>query len=87
MAMEFCGADLAAIVACAVDEMRPQAQRKHIDLVLTSAGVPRLAVDPTRIAQLLGNLLSTATSAAEARSRSAFRSASRRKFAIAAVLA
>jgi hypothetical protein len=31
MAMEFCGADLAAIVACAVDEMRPQAQRKHTD--------------------------------------------------------
>ena len=60
MAMEFLDADLAGLAACAVEEIRPQAQRKHIDLALTGTGVPRLAVDPTRIAQLLGNLLSNA---------------------------
>jgi signal transduction histidine kinase len=60
MAMEFGDADLAGLAACAVEEIRPQAQRKHIDLALTGTGVPRLAVDPTRIAQLLGNLLSNA---------------------------
>jgi two-component system, sensor histidine kinase and response regulator len=60
MAMEFCGADLVDIAACAVEEMRPEAQRKHIDLTLSATAIPRLAVDPTRIAQLLGNLLSNA---------------------------
>jgi len=53
-------ADLADIAACAVEEMRPEAARKHIDLVLSATAVPRLAVEPTRIAQLLGNLLSNA---------------------------
>jgi two-component system phosphate regulon sensor histidine kinase PhoR len=43
-----------------VDEIRPEAERKHIDLVLSATAIPRLAVDPTRIAQLLGNLLSNA---------------------------
>ena len=60
MAMEFRDADLAGLAACAVEEIRPQAQRKHLDLALTGTGVPRLAVDPVRIAQLLGNLLSNA---------------------------
>jgi len=60
MALEFRGADLADIAACAVDELRPEAQRKHIDLALHATALPRLAVDPTRIAQLLGNLLSNA---------------------------
>ena len=60
MPMEFCSADLADIAASAVEEMRPNAERKHIELVLSATAVPRFAVDPTRIAQLLGNLLSNA---------------------------
>ena len=58
--MEFCSTDLVDIAACAVEELRPEAQRKHIDLTLSTTVIPRLAVDPTRIAQLLGNLLSNA---------------------------
>src|ERR1700676_2776905 len=60
MAMEFRSADLADIATCAVEELRPEARRKHIDLALSATAIPRLAVDPTRIAQLLGNLLSNA---------------------------
>ena len=60
MAMEFRSADLADIAACAVEELRPEAQRKHIDLTLSAAAIPSLCVDPARIAQLLGNLLSNA---------------------------
>ena len=60
LAMEFRSADLADIAACAVEELRPEAQRKHIHLALSATAIPRLAVDPTRIAQLLGNLLSNA---------------------------
>ena len=60
MALEFRRADLADIAACAVEELRPEAQRKHIDLALYATALPRLAVDPTRIAQLLDNLLSNA---------------------------
>ncbi|MDQ2816034.1 MAG: PAS domain-containing sensor histidine kinase [Actinomycetota bacterium] len=60
MAMEFRSADLAEIAACAVEELRPEAQRKQIDLALCATAIPRLLVDPARIAQLLGNLLSNA---------------------------
>jgi two-component system, sensor histidine kinase and response regulator len=60
MTMEFRNTDLADIAACAVEELQPEAQRKHIDLALSATAIPRLAVDPTRIAQLLGNLLSNA---------------------------
>ncbi len=60
MAVEFRSADLADIAVQAVEEMRPEAQRKHIDLTFSAAAVPCLAVDPTRIAQLLGNLISNA---------------------------
>jgi PAS domain S-box-containing protein len=60
MPTEFRTADLADLAACAVEEMRPEAERKHIDLALSATAVPHLAVDPTRIAQLLGNLLSNA---------------------------
>jgi PAS domain S-box-containing protein len=60
MPTQFRTADLADLAACAVEEMRPEAERKHIDLVLSATAVPHLAVDPTRIAQLLGNLLSNA---------------------------
>jgi signal transduction histidine kinase len=60
MAMEFQDADLAGIAAGALEELRPEAQRKHIDLALSATDVPRLTVDPVRIAQLLGNLLSNA---------------------------
>ena len=60
MAMEFRSSDLAGIAADAVEERRPEAQRKHIELVLAATDVPAVAVDPARIAQLLGNLLSNA---------------------------
>jgi two-component system, sensor histidine kinase and response regulator len=60
MAVEFRSADLAGIVAAAVEEMRPEAQRKHIELVLSATAMPPLGVDPTRIAELLENLISNA---------------------------
>ena len=60
MAVELRSADLAEIAAGAVEEMRPEAQRKSIDLALSAAAAPRLAVDATRIAQLLANLISNA---------------------------
>jgi PAS domain S-box-containing protein len=60
MVMEFRDADLADIAARAVEELRPQAERKHIRLVLSTAPVPRFSMDPVRIAQLLGNLVSNA---------------------------
>jgi two-component system phosphate regulon sensor histidine kinase PhoR len=58
--VELRSADLADIAASVVAEMRPEAQRKHIDLAFCAAAVPRLAVDPDRMAQLLGNLISNA---------------------------
>jgi two-component system, sensor histidine kinase and response regulator len=60
LAVELRSADLAGIAASVVEEMRPEARRKHIDLAFTAAAVPRLAVDPARMAQLLGNLISNA---------------------------
>jgi signal transduction histidine kinase len=60
LAMEFRRADLADIAAHAVEELRPEAQRKHIDLALTVTAIPVLSVDLARIAQLLANLLSNA---------------------------
>jgi hypothetical protein len=60
MAMEFRHADLADIAAHAVEELRPEAQRKHIDLALTVTAIPVISVDLMRIAQLLANLLSNA---------------------------
>jgi len=60
MAMEFSTTDLAGIASNATEEMRPEAQRKHIDLALSATAVPGFAGDPTRIAQLLGNLISNA---------------------------
>jgi PAS domain S-box-containing protein len=60
MELKLCTADLADIAVQAVEEIRPEAQRKQIDLTLSATAVPRLAVDPTRIAQLLSNLISNA---------------------------
>jgi signal transduction histidine kinase len=60
LAMEFRRADLADIAAHAVEELRPEAKRKHIDLALSVTAIPVLSVDLTRIAQLLANLLSNA---------------------------
>ncbi len=60
VAVELRSADLADIAASAVEEMRPEAQRKHIDLAFSATDVPRIAVDLARIAQLLGNLISNA---------------------------
>jgi two-component system, sensor histidine kinase and response regulator len=60
MAVELCGADLAEIAASAVEEMRPEAERRDVTLTLGPASAPRLPVDATRIAQLLGNLISNA---------------------------
>jgi PAS domain S-box-containing protein len=60
LAMELRGTDLAAIAAEAVAEMRPEAERKNVSLALSGGDVPMFAADPTRIAQLLGNLISNA---------------------------
>lgn len=60
LALEVRGADLAALAAEAVEEVRPEAERKHIELTLSAAIVSGLAVDPTRMAQLLGNLITNA---------------------------
>ncbi len=60
LALELRETDLAGLAGQAVEEGRPEADRKHIDLVLSAAPVPRSAVDPTRIAQLLGNLITNA---------------------------
>ena len=58
--VELRSADLADIAASVVEEMRPEAQRKHIDLAFCAAAVPRLVLDPARMAQLVGNLISNA---------------------------
>ena len=60
LALELQSIDLAEIAAAAVAEVRPDAQLKHIDLVLSLAPVPLFAADPGRIGQLLGSLLSNA---------------------------
>jgi signal transduction histidine kinase len=60
MAMEFRGTDLVAIATGAVEGMRPEAQRRHVDLILSATAVPCFAGDPARIAQLLDNLISNA---------------------------
>ncbi len=60
LALELQGTDLAEIAAEAVAEARPDAQLKHIDLVLSAAAVPQFAADPGRISQLLDCLLSNA---------------------------
>ena len=60
LAVKFRSADLAGLAAAAVDEMRPRAERKHIELACAAADVPRFAADPARIGQLLGNLISNA---------------------------
>jgi signal transduction histidine kinase len=58
--LEVSDTDLASIAAEAVQELRPEAGRKHIGLTLSAAAVPRLAADPVRMAQLFGNLISNA---------------------------
>jgi hypothetical protein len=60
LALELRDTDLGRLAVEAVEEARPEAERKHIGLVLSAPALPRLAVDPTRIAQLLGNLISNA---------------------------
>jgi two-component system, sensor histidine kinase and response regulator len=60
MAVELRSADLGEIAASSVEEMRPEAERKHIDMVLSGSAAPRFPVDAARIAQLLGNLISNA---------------------------
>jgi signal transduction histidine kinase len=50
LAMEFHRADLADIAAAAVEELRPEARRKHIDLELSVTAIPALSVDLARIA-------------------------------------
>jgi signal transduction histidine kinase len=60
MAVELRSADLGEIAASAVAEMRPEAERRNIDLALSASAAPRFLVDAARIAQLLGNLISNA---------------------------
>ena len=59
LALELRETDLASLAGQAVEEARPEAERKHISLGLSAAPVPS-AVDPTRITQLLGNLITNA---------------------------
>jgi len=60
VSVELRSADLGEIAESAVEEMRPEAERKHIALAFSPASAPRLPIDATRIAQLLGNLISNA---------------------------
>ncbi len=60
LAVELHDTDLADIAVQAVQEIRPQAERKQIDVLLTATSVRSSGVDPGRIAQLLANLLSNA---------------------------
>ena len=60
LALEVCDTHLAGLAAEAVQEMQPDADRKHIELTLSAAVDPHLPVDPIRMAQLLGNLISNA---------------------------
>ncbi len=58
--LELADTDLASIAAEVVQELRPEADSKHIALTMSAGSVPRLAVDPTRMAQLFANLISNA---------------------------
>ncbi len=60
LALELRDTDLAGLAAEAVEEARPEAAGQQVDLTLSAAPVPRVTVDPIRIAQLLGNLVSNA---------------------------
>ncbi len=60
LALELRETDLARLAAQAVEDARPEAERKHVGLELSAAPVPHAAVDPIRIAQLLGNLIANA---------------------------
>jgi signal transduction histidine kinase len=60
MVVELRSADLAEIATNVLEEMRPEADRKHIGLAFSADPLPTVEVDETRIAQLLGNLISNA---------------------------
>ena len=60
LALEVCDTHLADVAAEVVAEMRPDAGRNNIELTLSAAVDPHLVVDPARMAQLLGNLISNA---------------------------
>ena len=60
LTLELHDTNLADLAVDAVEEARPEAERKHLTLILSAAAGPCLAVDPTRIAQLLGNLIANA---------------------------
>src|SRR5579859_6620599 len=57
---DFRSVDPGDIAARALEEIRPEAERKHIGLSLAATSVPDFAADPDRLSQLLGNLLSNA---------------------------
>jgi PAS domain S-box-containing protein len=52
--------NLADVAVTAVDGMRPEAQRKRVDLALSATAAPCLPADPARIGELLGHLISNA---------------------------
>jgi signal transduction histidine kinase len=61
LSLERSPTDPAELARAALAHMRPQAEAKGIDLQAElAAGLPRVALDPQRIAQVLGNLLSNA---------------------------
>lgn len=60
--LELIPTDLAGLAARVVERYQPQARPRGIDLSLNTlpAGQPPVTVDPTRIEQILGNLISNA---------------------------
>jgi two-component system, sensor histidine kinase and response regulator len=60
MAIGFREADLADVVSGAIEKVRAEASRKHIDLTLSASAIPPFTMDPVRIAQLAGHLLANA---------------------------
>jgi signal transduction histidine kinase len=60
MQMDFSDNDLGQIAQAALEEARPEAGNKRIDLTLRAAALPPVSCDPIRIGQLLDNLVSNA---------------------------
>ena len=60
IALERSGVDLAELAEESVTAARPAAATKGVDLMLTAEGLPTIAGDRARLAQLLDNLISNA---------------------------
>ena len=60
IALELSGVDLVELAEESVTAARPAAATKGVDLILTAEGLPTIAGDRARLAQLLDNLISNA---------------------------